>query len=90
MSDDKANTQTLAGLLADPETREIWEQELWNAFADPAIRRRFEQETGLCQKPANDDPLHGFTDVAERENDAYAWAFAEWFNERCWLVGVRD
>jgi hypothetical protein len=50
------------------------------------IRQRFEQETGRRQQPVDDDPLHGFTDVAERENDAYAWAFMEWFNQRIWVV----
>ena len=84
MSDGKADLQELADLLADPEIREIWEQELWQAFVDPLIRRRFEKETGLGRQESTGDPLHGFTDASERENDAYAWAFAQWFNERCW------
>ena len=84
MSADDANIQTLADLLADPKIRAIWERELWEAFADPAIRQRFEQETGLHQQQASDDPLHSFTDEAEREGDAYAFAFMHWFNERCW------
>jgi hypothetical protein len=57
---------------------------LWQAFVDPLIRRRFEKETGLGRQESTGDPLHGFTDASGRENDAYAWAFAQWFNERCW------
>ena len=78
--------QALAELLADPGFREIWEQELWAAFADPAIHRRFEQETGLGRSATANDPLHGFTNAAEREDYAYALAFAEWFNKRCFQV----
>jgi hypothetical protein len=84
MSDDRAETQALAELLADPEIREAWEQELWAAFADRVIRWHFEQETGIGQQPATAGPLHGFTDGAARENDAYAWAFVQWFNAKCW------
>ena len=87
MSDDRAETQALADLLADLEIRAIWEEELWDAIAGPVIRRHFEYETGLGRWTITADPFYDFTNAAEREDHTCAWTYVEWFNERCWPRG---
>ena len=84
--DRQTDTLALADILSDPAIREIWEQELWEAFADENVRRRFTAETGVDLEAVYADPLDAMDQEAAKQVDAGVLAFMEWFNERCWVT----